>query len=541
MSEAAHSVRLGSRQVGKFLAHTSIVFTAYMVAGRLGQATINIRSGNLGPVWPAYGVALAAILLYGYRAWVGIAIAAFLVAVLSPVPPLTAVGQAAGATLGALFGAFLLFRITEFRPSLSRLRDVLALICIGALGSALVSASIGVSVLYATHLQGYSGVGSAWLIYWLGDSTGVLLVVPLVLTSRELLRIHSWVRIGELAELLLLLTVTCFVVFGDLPLIPVKLHVLAFAVLPFVTWAAIRFAVSGAALTILVVATIATVETALGSGPFALNTPFTNAVLLDVFFAVLSVSGLTLAAAITEREKSEREREQLVHQQAGEAALAAVSHRLIEAQEQERSRIARELHDDIGQRVTLVALALQQLHRDVPDLPLEVRTNTGELWKQTSEIASDIQSLSHDLHSPKLEYLGLAAAARSYCKEFSEQQKMQIDFEAHDLPSSFPPDISLCLFRVLQEALHNSAKHSGAQSFQVKMWGTLDAINLVVSDSGIGFDPEVAKKGRGLGLVSMKERLKVLNGTLSIKSSHLGSTIHAQIPAQQATHGNTRT
>ena len=342
MSEAAHSVRLGSRQVGKFLAHTSIVFTAYMVAGRLGQATINIRSGNLGPVWPAYGVALAAILLYGYRAWAGIAIAAFLVAILSPVPPLTAVGQATGATLGALFGAFLLFRITEFRPSLSRLRDVLALICIGALGSALVSASIGVSVLYATHLQGYSGVGSAWLIYWLGDSTGVLLVVPLVLTFRELLRIHSWVRIGELAELLLLLTVTCFVVFGDLPLIPVKLHVLAFAVLPFVTWAAIRFAVSGAALTILVVATIATVETALGSGPFALNPPFTNAVLLDVFFAVLSVSGLTLAAAVTEREKSEREREQLVHQQAGEAALAAVSHRLIEAQEQERSRIARE-------------------------------------------------------------------------------------------------------------------------------------------------------------------------------------------------------
>ena len=120
MSEAAHSVRLGSRQVGKFLGHTSIVFTAYMVAGRLGQATINIRSGNLGPVWPAYGVALAAILLYGYRAWAGIAIAAFFVAILSPVPPLTAVGQAAGATLGALFGAFLLFRITEFRPSLSR-------------------------------------------------------------------------------------------------------------------------------------------------------------------------------------------------------------------------------------------------------------------------------------------------------------------------------------------------------------------------------------------------------------------------------------
>src|SRR3954466_12650379 len=148
MFEVVHSVRLGLHQVGKFLVPTSIVFTAYIVAGRLGQATINIRSGNLGPVWPAYGVALAAILLCGYRAWVGIAIAAFLVAILSPVPPLTAVGPALGATLGALFGAFLLFRITEFRSSLSRLRDVLDLICIGALGSAVGGPSIGASVLY---------------------------------------------------------------------------------------------------------------------------------------------------------------------------------------------------------------------------------------------------------------------------------------------------------------------------------------------------------------------------------------------------------
>jgi MASE1 len=187
----------------------------------------------------------------------------------------------------------------------------LALIVLGAFGSALVSASIGVSVLYATHVQAYSGLGSAWLIYWLGDSTGVLLVTPLVLTFPNLLRIRPQVRVAELAALLLLLTVACFIVFGDVPFIPVRLHVLAFAVLPFVIWAAIRFGVSGATLATLIVATIATVETALGSGPFAQNTPFTNAVLLDVFFAVLSVSGMTLAAVIAEREQGEREREQL--------------------------------------------------------------------------------------------------------------------------------------------------------------------------------------------------------------------------------------
>src|SRR5882762_9821865 len=316
MSQATENVRVAPVQVGKYLAQITIIFAAYFVAGKLGQATSNIRSSNLGPVWPAYGVALAAILLCGYRVWVGVAVGAFLVAFLSPVPHLAAVGQAAGATLAALTGTFLLFRIAKFRPSLARLRDALALIVLGAFGSALVSASIGVSVLYATHVQAYSGLGSAWLIYWLGDSTGVLLVTPLALAFPNFLQIRPRVRIAEFAALLLLLTVACFIIFGDLPLFPVKLHVLAFAVLPFVIWAAIRFGVSGATLSTLLVATIATVETAVDSGPFAQNTPFIDAVLLDVFFAVLSVSGMTLAAVIAEREQAEREREQLVRKQA---------------------------------------------------------------------------------------------------------------------------------------------------------------------------------------------------------------------------------
>src|SRR5438552_665774 len=240
MSRATENVRVAPRQVAKYLAQITIVFAAYFVAGKLGQATSNIRSSNLGSVWPAYGVALAAILVCGYRVWVAIVVAAFLIALLSPVPLVAAVGQAAGATVAVMVGAFLLRRIAKFRPSLSRLGDALALIVLGALGSAMVSATIGVSVLYATHVQAYSGLGSAWLIYWLGDSTGVLLVTPLVLTFPDLLRIRPQVRIAEFAALLLLLAVTCFIIFGDLPLIPVKLHVLAFAVLPFVMWAAIR-------------------------------------------------------------------------------------------------------------------------------------------------------------------------------------------------------------------------------------------------------------------------------------------------------------
>jgi PAS domain S-box-containing protein len=213
-----------------------------------------------------------------------------------------------------------------------------------------------------------------------------------------------------------------------------------------------------------------------------------------------------------------------------EATLASVSRKLIEAQEQERTRIGRDLHDDIGQRLSLLAIELQQLHENSVILP-EVRSRMGELHKQISEIARDIQSLSHELHSAKLQYLGIATALRGFCKEFGDQQKVEINFSSHDLPSPLSPDISLCLFRVLQEALHNSAKHSGVRHFEVRFWGTSDEIHLTIKDSGAGFDREAAKESRGLGLISMEERLKLVKGTLSIESQlRRGTTIRARIP-----------
>jgi signal transduction histidine kinase len=120
---------------------------------------------------------------------------------------------------------------------------------------------------------------------------------------------------------------------------------------------------------------------------------------------------------------------------------------------------------------------------------------------------------------------------RGFCQEFGKQQKAEIDFRTDDLPNPLPPDISLCLFRVLQEALHNSAKHSGVRHFEVRLLGTSGEIHLTVSDSGVGFDSEAAKASRGLGLLSMEERLRLLNGTLSIESRpQFGTTIHARVP-----------
>ena len=225
-----------------------------------------------------------------------------------------------------------------------------------------------------------------------------------------------------------------------------------------------------------------------------------------------------MVADITERKRAEE-------------ALSNARNRLIEAQEKERTRIARELHDDIGQRLALLAVELDQLQRNAANLPPEVLGRLGDLRKQTAEMAADIQSLSHEMHSSKLEYLGIAAAMKSFCREFGEKQKVEVDFKTHDLPAPLPRDISLCLFRVLQEALHNSAKHSGVGNFEVRLWGTPDELHLTVRDSGAGFDSEAAKESRGLGLISMEERLSLLNGTFSIDSQpNHGTTIHARVP-----------
>jgi signal transduction histidine kinase len=208
-----------------------------------------------------------------------------------------------------------------------------------------------------------------------------------------------------------------------------------------------------------------------------------------------------------------------------------MSLKLIDAQEQERARIARDLHDDVAQRLALLAIELEQVQQRLPDSVSELRTRVGTVRGRAAQIATDVQTMSHALHSSKLEYLGLVAATKGFCKEFGEQQNVEIEFRSHDVPTPVSPEVSLCLFRVLQEALRNAAKHSGVRHFEVQLSGTLDEILLTVSDLGAGFDSKAALNGEGLGLTSMQERLKLLNGKLSIDSQPKhGTTIQACVP-----------
>jgi PAS domain S-box-containing protein len=209
-----------------------------------------------------------------------------------------------------------------------------------------------------------------------------------------------------------------------------------------------------------------------------------------------------------------------------EEALSDLSRKLIESQEQERARIGRELHDDINQRLALLAVELSQLQ----DNPFEIQSRVQELVKQVSEISNDVQALSHNLHASKLEYLGVVAGIRGWCQEFGERQKIEIAFQSA-VTSVLPPEIGLTLFRVLQEALHNAIKHSGVKRIEVQLREDAGEVDLAVIDLGRGFDVNAAAQGKGLGLSSMRERVRLVNGTIAIESKPMaGTTIRVRVP-----------
>ena len=169
-------------------------------------------------------------------------------------------------------------------------------------------------------------------------------------------------------------------------------------------------------------------------------------------------------------------------------ALATLSGRLLEAQEQERSRLAAELHDDINQRLALLAIELEQLRLALPHARKVVARRIDDLKQATWEISRNVQALSYELHSSKLDFLGLVPAFASFCREFAQRKQVEIHFATADVPDAVPPDISLCLFRVLQEASRDVVKHSGVRSFDVELRGIGDHVCLSVRDAGKGFE-----------------------------------------------------
>jgi len=215
-----------------------------------------------------------------------------------------------------------------------------------------------------------------------------------------------------------------------------------------------------------------------------------------------------------------------------EESLKHLSRRLIAAQEEERKRVARELHDDLNQRMAVMSIELEQLGQG-KQLPASFRKNIQKLQSQAQEISSDIHRLSYKLHPAKLDHLGLAAAVKGLCDELpvAPNGKPRAHFHQSGFPADIPKDAALCIFRIAQEVLRNCVKHSGAESAQVVLTKTDRAIRLSVSDNGCGFDTESDLMEKGLGFISMKERLRIVGGEIKICSQPLhGTRIDVSVP-----------
>jgi signal transduction histidine kinase len=202
-----------------------------------------------------------------------------------------------------------------------------------------------------------------------------------------------------------------------------------------------------------------------------------------------------------------------------DSTIKNLSGRLINAGEEERKRIARELHDDIGQRLSLLSIELDGMERELPANQVAEREALSHSLQQINELVTDVHNLSHQLHSSKLQMLGLPVALREICRQVGSQHEIEIELTADDIPSPLPEDLALCFYRVAQEALNNSVKHSAATRAEVRVAVCDGTLKMTIKDDGTGFDPAVA--ARGLGLATMRERLRLVGGDLVV-SSKLG-------------------
>jgi signal transduction histidine kinase len=243
---------------------------------------------------------------------------------------------------------------------------------------------------------------------------------------------------------------------------------------------------------------------------------------VDISARVIEVEGARFHQAII-RDISERVRT--------ESEIRALSARLINAQEEERGRLARELHDDISQQIAAIGIGMSNLRKQIPAEQTEPREQSKRVQQKLVEVAESIRRLSHQLHPAGLEYTGLGAALRGYCAEFESLTTIRVSCKTDGCFGDVPSDVALCVYRIIQEALQNVAKHARVTEAEVELTRTGGLLRLTVSDHGAGMDVSRAGMTGGLGLVSIKERTRLVNGAFQIQSlPNRGTTLSLEIP-----------
>jgi len=469
--------------------------------------------------WPPNAILLAVLLLAPRKMWWALLLAvvpAHLLAELQAgVPIWTAAAWLATNMSEALIGAFCIGQLV--RPT--RVFDSVRGVCIFVLFGVLI-APFATSFLDAAGVV-LTGWGRGYLAisaerFWT-NALAELTIVPVIVLWAS--NGGPWIKnatLGRFCEagLLVLSTVLAtFLVFGFKPVLPSTTPILLFLPLALLMWATARFGSGGLSLCLLLISVTAIWFVMHGREPFPSASLRDNVMSLQVLLCTVVLPLMFVSGFMTEARHTQ-------------ASLRRLSANLINAQEQERTRIGRELHDDINQKLAMLSLGLQQLRKN----PSDVHSGLQELRAEVDDISSDVQALSHELHSSKLEYLGVVNGIKSWCQEFAQRQGIEIDFRS-EVTSVLPFEVGVSLLRVLQEALHNAVKHSGVKHVEVQIMQHSREIHLTVADSGKGFDIESVMQGKGLGLISMRERVRLLHGTFAIKSRPMGGTaIDVRVP-----------
>jgi two-component system sensor histidine kinase UhpB len=511
-----------------------LLSAAYYFGAQVGFA-LQAPNAPQSVLWLPNSILLAALIALPARRWPAYLAAAFpaqiLVAWQTDAPLLTMgllfVTNCADAALGALLVQRVSKRDSGFQ--FDGLRSTL----IFALGA--TSATVLLSFADAAL-----SVATGWAAdYHAAFATRVrsnvlthLIVVPALidLYGVDWRRVKT-ARLIEACGLTVLVVATCAVAFGrsgGLEAFPA----LFYAPLPLLLWAAVRFGPGGTGWSVLFVAFVASWNALHGRGPFTSRSPFEGLVSLQLFLLVSAIPLLFLAAVIRERNRATvavRKNEAALR--ASYARLRNLAGKLIAAQELERARIARDLHDDFNQQLAALVLSISGLRQRRLGDEAELHAALTTLQERTIALTEQIRHFSHDLHPGILDHVGLAPALRRYCTEFGQQHELRLPLAAPDELGEIPRDVGLSVYRIVQEGLRNVVNHAGVNEASVSIRRSRDGLEVAIADAGRGFEPAAVREG--LGLMSIEERARLFGGTMTITSAPGRGTrldVHVPLP-----------
>lgn len=535
-----------------------LVAIAYYVGAQFGFA-LTFHPHPVSTLWPPNSILFAALLLSPVRSWWIFLLAAFpahiLVQVNADIPLSMSLSWFVSNCSEALIGALTLRYLIKSEMRFDNTYHVGAFILVAFLAPFLSSFLDAAFVMLNQF-----GDSPYWAVFRMRVFSNVLAsltLVPLILTwwrgGLPSLKKISWKCYFEIA---LMATGLFIVGIFTQNAGPNTTPALLYLPLPFLLWAAIRFGPRGSSAVFLLVSFYEIWAAINGRGPFATQSAEKNALSVQLFLILASMPLLFLAALIKEREMAQEaahqkeERLELALGAAQQASQALSDSReelrqshnqvrkllgkLIDAQEAERRRISRELHDDLNQKIATLSMNMSQLKRKLPMPESELVTELDHLRESATTLTNDVRTLSHQLHPAVLEHLGLVTALESYISNFKIEEMIDVKLTADVGAERIPFQISICLYRVALEALRNISRHSGATSAAISLRRFDDVLELQVSDTGKGFNVETFKQGGGLGLISVEERLRLLQGVCEIHSApQRGTTLVVRVPLER--------